>query len=122
MAAISTDTNGTNMILKHGVSIKGCEGEILEAAITVIDPIFHFYGKEGVITSGTEKHKHSAKRSAHYRGDALDWRSHWFTLQQKTDILESLKNALGPNFVVVLENIGKSSEHYHIHWSPVYED
>jgi len=109
------------MKLKEGVSIEGCCSEILVAGITIIDPIFKDYGKEGVVTSGTEHYKHTAKRSAHYRGAALDWRSWWFTNSEKNAILDILKCDLGPNFVVILANRGKSNEHYHIHWAPVFE-
>ena len=105
------------MQIKEGVSISGCNSEILVAAITIIDPVFKEFGEEGVITSGTEKHKHSAKRSRHYRGDALDWRHRFFVWSVKTKVLEELKKRLGKHFVVVLE-----SSHFHIHFAPVYED
>lgn len=105
------------MIVKQGVSLEGCRPEILVAAITIIDPIFKKHERTAVITSGTEKIKHSAKRSAHYRGDALDFRSRFFpTVEKKVAVMEELQEALGPNFVVVLE-----STHYHIHYAPVYE-
>ena len=109
------------MKIKQGVSIAGCKGEILAAAITIIDPTFQEFGKEGVITSGSEIYKHSAKRSSHYMGYATDWRSWWFTADEKNVILALLKERLGVHFVVVLENVGKPSEHYHIHYAKVYE-
>ena len=106
------------MILKQGVSIDGCRPEILIAAIKVIAPIFDGYGKEAVITSGTEKHKHSARRSRHYAGDALDFRHRFFdTIHEKVTVMEELQEALGKHFVVVLE-----STHYHVHFAPVYEE
>jgi hypothetical protein len=106
------------MILKKGVSIDGCRPEILIAAITIIAPIFAKHDRVAVITSGTEKVKHSAKRSAHYRGDALDFRHRYFrSLDKKAEVLQELSEALGPNFVCVLEKT-----HYHIHYAPVYED
>ena len=108
------------MILKKGVSVDGCGAEILRAAITIIDPLFSEYGHDGIVTSGSEHFKHSAKRSAHYRGDALDWRSNWYSLPEKYDILDKLKERLGGDFVVILESVGKPYEHFHIHWSPVY--
>jgi hypothetical protein len=106
------------MIVKKGASIEGCRPEILVAAITIIAPIFLKHERTAVITSGTEKYKHSAKRSAHYRGDALDFRNRYFaSVDKKVEVLEELTEALGPDFVVVLE-----STHYHIHYAPVYED
>ena len=105
------------MIVKKGASIEGCRSEILIAAITIIDPVFKEFGEEGVITSGTEKYKHSVKRSTHYKGDALDWRHRFFVWSVKNKVLAELKARLGKHFVVVLE-----STHFHIHFAPVYED
>ena len=106
------------MIVKKGVSLKGCRPEILIAAITVIAPIFARHERVAVITSGTEKYKHSAKRSAHYRGDALDFRSRLFrSIEKKVQIMDEIQEALGPDFVVVLE-----STHYHVHYAPVYHE
>ena len=106
------------MIVKEGVSLAGCRSEILAAAITIIAPVFLKHEREAVITSGTEPHRHSAKRSAHYRGDALDFRHRFFrTMEKKAEVLQDLTDALGPDFVVVLE-----STHYHIHYAPVYHE
>lgn len=103
------------MQVKKDVSIEGCRPEILIAAITVIAPCFKSFGQEAVITSGTEKYKHSVKRSAHYRGDALDFRHRWFTPAECITVVGELQHALGENFVVVLEKT-----HIHIHYAPVY--
>ena len=105
------------MFIKQGVSIVGCRTEILVAAISIIDPVFREFGQEAVITSGTEKYKHSVKRSRHYDGSALDFRHRFFTLPQKNAVLQQLTERLGKHFVVVLE-----STHFHIHYAPVYED
>ena len=110
------------MIIKKGASIDGICSEMLVAAITIICPIFRDYGREAVVTSGSEHYKHSAKRSAHYRKAAIDWRSHWFTNSEKNAILDMLQCDLGPDFVVILENRNKRNEHYHVHWSPVYRE
>ena len=104
------------MKVKKGVVLDGCRAEIITAAITVIAPIFKLYGEEAVITSGIEKHRHSVKRSAHYRGDALDWRHRFFDYDTKLEVVQSLKDELGSHFVVVLEQT-----HIHIHYAPVYE-
>ena len=104
------------MKLKKDVSIEKCRSEILIAAISIIAPIFKLYGQEAVITSGTEKHKHSAHRSRHYSGDALDFRHRWFDHATKLEIVSSLKDELGANFVVILEKT-----HIHIHYAPIFE-
>ena len=104
------------MIVKLGAEIDKCRAEILIAAVTIIEPIFKRYGQEAVITSGTEKYRHSVKRSRHYSGDALDFRHRFFELPTKNKVLQELTKALGIHFVVVLE-----STHFHIHFAPVYE-
>ena len=106
------------MIVKKGASIAKCRPEILIAAITVIEPAFIEFGKPCVITSGTEKYKHSAERSGHYRGDALDFRTRFFkTDSEKHLFLDVLVERLGRDFVVILEKT-----HLHVHWSPVYAE
>lgn len=106
------------MIIKPGASIQGCRAEILIAAITVIEPLYIKYGYECIVTSGTEPYKHSAQRSAHYRGDALDFRTRFFnTDEEKHKFYEDLVNHLGSDFVCILEKT-----HLHVHWSPVYKD
>ena len=104
------------MLLKDGVSIDGCRAEILIAAISIIAPLYKRYGHTLVITSGTEKVKHSVKRSRHYSGDALDLRHRFFTDKAKHQILEELSLKLGDNFVILLERT-----HFHVHFAPVYE-
>lgn len=106
------------MIVKKGASIDKCRPEILIAAINIIHPLFAEFGKPCVITSGTEKYKHTSKRSAHYRGDALDFRTRFFaTESEKHLFLDILVEKLGANFVCILEKT-----HLHVHYSPVYED
>jgi len=105
------------MLLKEGVSISGCRAEILIAAITIVCPVFMKYGHTAVCTSGTEKYKHSAERSRHYSGDALDFRHRFLSDQGKHDIVEELKLKLGKNFVILLERT-----HIHIHYAPIYEE
>ena len=105
------------MLLKSGVSIDGCRAEILIAAITIIGPVFRRYGHTAVVTSGTEKYKHSADRSRHYSGDALDFRSRYFSVAAKYEVLEELQRKLGKHFVVILE-----ATHYHVHYAPVFEE
>ena len=105
------------MLLKDGVSVGGCRAEILIAAISIICPLFKRYGHQAVVTSGTEKYKHSAHRSRHYSGDALDFRSRYFNKKVQHEVADELQKRLGDNFVVILE-----SHHFHIHYAPVYQD
>lgn len=104
------------MIIKKNASIAGCRSEILIAAITIIEPLYLEFGHPCVITSGTEHYEHSAERSAHYRGDALDLRTRFFSDSEKNLFAQALKKRLGSDFVVVLERT-----HLHVHWSPVFQ-
>jgi len=100
----------------------GLRPEILLGAIKV-EPIFAYYQVDLIITSGREKYKHSVERSAHYRGDAIDVRSKNLPISaNKIEVLNRIKDILGPDYVCVFENAGKANEHFHIHWSPVYKD
>lgn len=109
--------------VKKGASIKGCRKEILTALINTIGPVFEKEGVDTVVTSGCERYKHSVRRSAHYRGDALDLRSkHLSDKITKNRVYSKLKRNLGPDFVVVLEAVGRPWEHFHVHWSPVHKE
>ena len=109
------------IIIKPGASIEGCRKEILTALIVDIQSVFHSENLDTVVTSGKENFKHSVKRSSHYRGDALDIRSKHIKEDRKNIIYQNLKQRLGQDFVVILESRGKAWEHFHIHWSPVFD-
>ena len=107
--------------VKPGASIVGLRGPMLEKLYD-IDSVFEQYGVDTVITSGMERFRHSVKRSAHYRGDAVDLRSkHLKSTAQKYEVLLKLESILGDDFVVLFENEGLPQEHYHVHWGPVFE-
>ena len=109
------------MKIKPGASIDKCSADILRGAIAV-EPLFISRGIDLIVTSGSEVYEHSVKYSAHYRGDALDVRSKTLgTTKRKTALLVAMRRKLGPGYTVLLESINKPWEHYHIHWSPVFE-
>ena len=109
--------------IKRNASVDGCGKEILLALVTKIHPAFEAENVDTWITSGTEHYKHSVKRSAHYRGDALDLRSkHLFPKRAKYKVYNTLKRRLGEDFVVILEAEGRPWEHFHIHWSPIHKE
>jgi hypothetical protein len=100
--------------VKQGASIEGCRGPILIALIK-IEPLFTSRGIEMVITSGTDG-KHNAERSSHYRGDGADLRSRDLANDPlKWNLARAIRRKLGPDFVVLVE-----SNHFHLHYSPVY--
>lgn len=105
--------------VKRGASIERCSAEILSAAL-LIEPFYAKMGLNLVITSGSEEYKHTAYRSAHYRGDAIDIRIKNVVKADRSKVFKAVKRNLGTDYVVIHENIGKPSEHIHIHWSPVF--
>ena len=108
-----------SIIVKRGASIEKCGPEILLASIK-IEPLYAKHGVDLVVTSGSEEYKHSADRSAHYRGDAQDWRIKSIPKQDRKKLLRAIRRKLGPDYVVLHEKIGTQQEHIHAHWSPVF--
>ena len=99
------------MKLKDGVSLAGLRREIHHAFRAIDRAHYDLTGEPATITSTTEG-KHSVKRSAHYRGDAVDVRIWNLDGQQFRD---QIAEQLGDDYVVLLE-----SDHIHLHWGPIY--
>jgi len=100
------------MRLKDGVDLVGLRREMREAFGAIDRTHQALADREATITSTTEG-RHSVKRSAHYRGDAVDVRT-WHVDGEK--FKSALVDALGPDYVVILE-----SDHMHVHWGPVFD-
>ncbi len=101
--------------IKPKVSLYGIRPEMV-LVHGVVCAVFTKYGYECVITSGVGK-KHS-KRSLHYVGYALDYRTkHIGDNNVKRSILKSLETAL-PNCDVILEHVGEPQEHIHVEVDP----
>lgn len=72
------------------------------------------FPKDLVITSINDSTSHSAK-SKHYEDKAIDLRSKNFnSLQSKLFFQQLVQARLGKKFTVLLENKGKTNEHFHI--------
>ena len=98
------------MRVKPGARIRHCSAQILFAAV-VANEVFHEYGRELVITSGTDG-KHS-RTSLHYRGDAIDLRTREFDESVVQDVADTIAERLGPDFDVVVE-----TTHIHLEYQP----
>ncbi len=99
------------MKVKDGVSLVGLRREIHHAFGAINRAHVEMTGEHATITSTTEG-KHSVKRSAHYRGDAVDvrtWNVDGFEFRDK------IAEQLGDDYVVLFE-----ADHVHVHWGPVY--
>ena len=103
--------------IKQGVRLSGLRPEILLAA-TVAESVWAAHGAaELVITSGIDgKHKSGSK---HALGLALDFRTHNIGVPEarRAAVLE-LKDRLGAEYDVLLENDNTSNEHAHVEHDP----
>lgn len=92
----------------------------LVLGLMVADSIFRRYEVELVITSLNDG-VHGSK-SKHYEGAGGDLRTkHIVGPERKTtieNILADMRDALGPDFDIVLEHFGEENEHIHMEWDP----
>lgn len=96
--------------IKDGAKVEGLKPVMLNALI-VMAVIFSKHGVDMVVTEGTGGvHK---VNSLHYRGYAVDLRSHQLVLVQQALVLAEIKEQLGPDFDCILEG-----DHYHIEYDP----
>lgn len=65
-----------------------------------------------VVTSGNDS-THSVG-SKHYTDEALDFRTKPLTADQKKALVVEVKRRLGPDYDVILEDLGQANEHLHI--------
>ena len=93
------------MKIKAGVNLKGVQGVMFHAAV-IAEAVYRQYGTELVITSANDG-KHGDK-TLHHKGLALDLRT-WTLNGREVMVVQSLKNALGSDYDVVLER-----DHLHI--------
>jgi hypothetical protein len=104
------------MRLKPGVKIAGLKPETV-LGLLIVEAVFLRYGEECWLTAVVDG-KHMLG-SRHGNGYAADLRSkHLKTLALKINILNDLKEYLGADFDVVLENQGKENEHFHCEYDP----
>ena len=102
--------------VKEGVIFKALKPQIY-IILPALDAIFDKVNRNCVITSAADgTHKQG---SFHYKDLALDLRSHDLPNEQvKLEVLQALKDALGENYDMILENLGNPSEHFHIEFDP----
>jgi hypothetical protein len=69
-----------------------------------------------LVTSGNDKVH--ARGSKHYTDEALDFRTKHLTTAQKRALKAAVKQRLGRNFDVILEDEGGPNEHLHVEYDP----
>lgn len=97
-------------IIKNGVEVVVKPSIEIIAAWTIADQVSKkLTQKQITITSVLDgKHKDGSK---HYDGQAFDIRTFIYTVTELNELMAALKEALGPDFDVVLEN-----DHIHIEY------
>lgn len=82
----------------------------INAAIVIDIP------QDMVITHGRDGgHQRGSK---HYTDEALDLRSHHLAAPDKERWIEIMRQRLGSDYQVILEDQGKDNEHVHIEYDP----
>ena len=104
------------VIIKEGVIFRTLRPEV-RRIIDIGEIIFDLLGVDLVITSANDG-KHSPE-SLHYSGLALDMRiKHIGKVEDKKRAATFLTLALGDDYDVVLESLGKPNEHIHVEYDP----
>lgn len=102
------------MKLKPGVHLKELQPQLVFAAL-IVQSIYHKHAHEATVTSANDGQHKSG--SLHYEGFALDFRIKDFQ-GNKTALAVEVADALGSDFDVVLEDLGKPNEHLHVEYDP----
>jgi len=102
------------MNLKDGVNFNGIRAPILRALAT-IEPIMEATGEFTVTAALDGKHMEG---SLHYKGLAVDVRSHQVPAAKRIFVLDQLKRAIGSDYDVILESAGTPNEHFHLEYDP----
>lgn len=104
------------MKLKPGVRLKDLSPQMV-LAIVVVNELYKKRGLECVVTSANDS-KHSVK-SLHYKGHALDFRTHYQALNGlEIALVNEIKECLGSDFDVLLEGVATPNEHIHLEYDP----
>jgi hypothetical protein len=102
------------MKIKPGASLQGLN-LVMRPALIVADRLWKHHGQELVVTAGTDG-EHSAG-SLHYYGQAIDFRTNYFTETKAKMLSEELRRQLtgvDNHFQVILH-----STHIHVEYDNV---
>lgn len=103
------------LILKPGVQLANLSAQMVLAA-EIVNACYQNVGvKECVITSGSDG---AHRAPLHAVGCALDFRSKNVPRIKLESLRKEVQRSLGPNFDVVLEDVGGENEHLHVEYDP----
>ena len=98
------------MEIKSGAILIGLDINIRPALVEA-DRIWKATGQELVVTSGLDG-THSAG-SLHYYGRAVDFRTRYFSLEEREMVLAAMRASLSDDFDIILH-----SSHMHVEYDP----
>jgi hypothetical protein len=103
--------------LKQGVRLTDLCPQIV-LAIFIVESILVSFGCLECVVTSLNDGKHSAN-SWHYKGRAVDFRTKFEILNgRETELRDRVREALGPDFDVVMEGVGTDNEHLHVEYDP----
>ena len=82
----------------------------------VLDEVFESHGVDCVITSANDSTHMNG--SLHYEDKAIDLRSHDLNPGEEEQVVAELRQVLGLDYDVLLEDRDGLNEHVHIGWRP----
>lgn len=102
--------------LKNTVNLDGLKTQAV-VGIMIVNEVYRFHQIDCVITSCSDS-VHGTN-SLHWLGRAFDVRTKNIpSMKLKTEIRDTIKANLGPQFDVIFESMGLANEHLHIEWDP----
>jgi hypothetical protein len=95
-------------MIKSSVDLRGLQPQMVLAYVIACK----CYGQYACVITSCSDSKHGPN-SLHYKGLALDLRTQHLPTPAVQGIVDKLKESLGPQFDVVLED-----DHIHVEWDP----
>ena len=99
------------ILVKEGVRFRKLLPEIYNC-FPIIDLIFAQHGVEAVITSANDSTH--MQGSFHYVDKAIDLRTNHLEPGEEPVVTDELRQALGLDYQVLLENLNTTNEHIHV--------
>jgi hypothetical protein len=101
--------------ITEGVRFRELRPEIYNI-FPLLDDIFKGHNLECTITSANDR-KHMTN-SFHYKNLALDLRSHYIPNGREQEVIGEIKEAIGLDYDVILEDLDTPNEHIHLEFDP----
>ena len=102
--------------VKPGVKLTGLQAPIL-LAVQAAEHIWWLHGETPLVITSANDGTHKPD-SFHYAGRAVDLRSKTLPRASRDRAVAQLRNALGTEFDVLLEDPGGANEHVHVEHDP----